>query len=93
MRDKWLVEEIKEKFRENDYPGSSLNCGVYPLFYNHGKSVAIFYPARNCVLLDDDKIIRHVYSHTQADKLMERIHGHYFKGKRDYYKRNSYHEK
>ena len=72
MRDKWLIEEIKEKFRENDYPGSSLNCGVYPLFYNHGKSVAIYYPAKNCILLDDDKIIKHVYSHAQADKLIIR---------------------
>ncbi len=85
MKDVWLVKEIKEKFRENDYPGSSLQCGVYPLFYNHGKSSAIYYPSKNCILLDDDYIIKQVYSYEQASKLLKRIHGHYSKGKKDYY--------
>ncbi|MCR5252286.1 MAG: hypothetical protein K6C98_01055 [Treponema sp.] len=85
MNDEWLVKEIKDKFHENDYPGSSLQCGVFSLFYNHGKSSAIYYPAQNCILLDDNYIIKHVYSHKQADKLMRKIHGHYSKGKKDYY--------
>lgn len=85
MKDDWLVKEIKDKFRENDYPGSSLQCGVYPLFYNHGKSSALYYPAKHCILLDDDSIIKHIFSHKMADKLMNKIHGHYSKGKKDYY--------
>lgn len=43
------------------------------------------YPAKNCILLDEDYIIKHVSSHKQADNLMRMIHGHYSKGKKDYY--------
>lgn len=82
MKYEWLVKEIKNKFRENDYPGSSLQCGVYPLFYNHCKSIDIYYPSKHCILLDDDYINKHVYSHEQADNLMRKIHGHYSKEKK-----------
>lgn len=74
-----LINEIYEKFRENDYPGSSLQCGIYPHEYNNGKSCALYYPAKNCMLLADDYIIKHVYSHEQADRILRKIHGHYSK--------------
>lgn len=87
-----LINEIWEKFRENDYPGSSLQCGIYPKEYNNGKSSALYYPAKKCLMLDDEYIINHVYSHEHAERILRKIHGHYSKGKKNYYKRCTYYE-
>lgn len=76
MKDSLLIEEIKELFRATDYPGSSLNCGVYPLFYNNCKSTALYYPAKKCILFSDNTLIKHVHSFKHAERILRKIYGH-----------------
>jgi len=73
--DKQLIEEIDEKIREIDYPGSSLNCGVQPIEVNE-KFVCFYYPKENCVMKvfspEKKKIIRGAYTRELALKLIKK---------------------
>ena len=51
MKDNEIISEIKQKIKELDFPGTSLNNGVYPLLNKNSESVAVFYPKENCIML------------------------------------------
>lgn len=72
--DKQLIKEIDEHIRETDYPGSSLNCGVYPI--GEVKEVVfVFYPKENCIMKiyssNKKEIIRNIYSFSEAEKFIK----------------------
>ena len=70
MNDKQIIQEIQERIKETDYPGSSLNNGVYPLMNNNSKVVGVYYPKQKCVMLyNNNKIIHNVNNFKQAEKI------------------------
>ena len=74
MDDKQIIQEIEQRIKETDYPGSSLNNGVYPLMNNASKVVGVYYPKEKCVMLyKDNKIIHDVQNFKQAEKITNHI--------------------
>lgn len=74
MDDAKIIKEIEQKIKETDYPGSSLNNGVYPLMNNASKVVGFYYPKEKCILLStNNKIIHDVSTFQQAEKITSHI--------------------
>lgn len=74
MNDQNIIQEIEQRIKETDYPGSSLNNGVYPLMNNASKVVGVYYPREKCVMLyKDNKIIHEVHSFNQAEKITSHV--------------------
>lgn len=73
--DEELINEINERIKETDQPGSSLGCSVYALYWDGDNFSIMYYPEGNCMLIskkDSDKIIRDIYSEDQARKVMNK---------------------
>lgn len=72
MKDNEIVEIINQRIQETNYPGSSLNNGVYPLVNKKSEPVAVFFPEGNCILVNENnKVIRKVYDFQQAEKIAD----------------------
>lgn len=70
MTDEEIIEEIKERVREMDYPGSFLNTGVSLVFDKNQKTIGVYYPKYNCVLVDStNKLIKNIHSLKEAREL------------------------
>ena len=69
--DEVLINTIRRKIHETDYPGTDLNNGLYPIIENN--ITAIYYPVQCCVLVNNEKIIRHIHSYKEAEKLISKI--------------------
>lgn len=71
MKDNEIILEIKQKIKELDFPGTSLNNGVYPLLNKNSENVGVFYPKENCIMLfESDKLIKKIYTFQQAEKII-----------------------
>lgn len=74
MKDNEIILEIKQKIKELDFPGTSLNNGVYPLLNKNSESVAVFYPKENCIMLfATNKLIKKIYTFQQAEKIINQL--------------------
>lgn len=71
MKDSEIIQEINQRIKELDYPGTSLNNGVYPLF-NGDEVLGIYYPEKSCVLFYSEKLIKNIYTYEQAKQLIKK---------------------
>ena len=61
--DKQIIEEMNNKIKETDYPGSSFNCGVYAIWIDDD-FVYFYYPEENSLMRTNRK--------THEDELLGR---------------------
>ena len=75
--DKQIIQEINEKIKETDYPGSSFNCGVYAIWIDDD-FVYFYYPEENCLMQTNRKthkdilFARNIYTEEQALKIVKK---------------------
>lgn len=75
--DKQLIDEILEHIKEEDYPGSSFNCGVDAIWIDD-EDVYFYYPAGNVLMKTNRKsheniiVARDVFTEDEAMKLINK---------------------